>query len=268
MTPSDEIERFIATGEHDPRFAAWSGSLAERRRVGAAALKDVLCRIVGYRSARGSPFASGRVPADVDVQVRDRVSPMVRGLVPSADADRLLDLLPSRVHVVTPSTFGSLVADVEPGTAWDLANLLLDDIGAPPLSDDTPQLDGLADAGRAWLLPRAFAEARPFSDVVVHEVAHLLHGIRREALGWAPPAGLVLPVPPRRRETFAYACEVWACVTREAPAADARRALLSTFRATSTPADARVSRSQLDGLLASAADSAGGWEVIGAWAVR
>lgn len=264
-TPNDEVERFIATGEHDPRFAAWGGSLSERRRTGAAALKDVLRRIVGYRSARG--VGSGRVPPDVDAQVRHRVTPLLRGLFARPEADRLLDVLPSRVHVVTPLTFGTLLEDVGPGTAWDLANLLLDDIGAPPLSDDTPQLDGLANAGHAWLLPRAFAEARPYSDVVVHEVAHLLHGIRREELDWSPPTAPVLAVPPRRRETFAYACEVWACIAREP--AEARHAHLTTFRFGFAPDDARVSRSHLDALLdAAAACPDGGWPVIGAWAVR
>ncbi|MES2639993.1 MAG: hypothetical protein V4850_10940 [Myxococcota bacterium] len=261
MSPSDEVERFITTGEHDPRFSAWEGSVVERRKVGAATLRDVLRRIVGYRAAHGP---GRRVPVDVPAQVAARVAPMVRGLVPT-HADALLALLPTRVHVVTPTTFGALIEGVPPRTAWDLANLVLDDIGAPPLADDTPELDGLSHAGHAWLLPRAFTEARPFSDVVVHEVAHLLHGIARREIAWEPAGALILAVPPRRRETFAYACEVWSCVTRDASSPTQRRAQLLAFRATSTPADARVDRRRLDALL-DAADGPGAWGAIAGWA--
>lgn len=264
MSASEEVERFITTGEHDPRFSAWEGNAVERRRQGAATLRDVLRRIVGYRAARGP---ARRVPADVPALVAARVTPLLHGLF-GARAAPVLALLPSRVHVVTPTNFGTVIEGLPPRTAWDLANLVLDDIGAPPLADDTPELDGLSHAGQAWLLPRAFTEARAFSDVVVHEVAHLLHGTLRREVGWEPADALLLAVPPRRRETFAYACEIWSCVTRDAATQKQLHTQLSAFHATSTPADARVDRRRLDALLdaAGAADGDAGWDVIARWA--
>ena len=53
--------------------------------------------------------------------------------------------------------------------------MLLDAMGAPPLSDTAPQLDGFCVQGRAWVLPRALTAEDPRVDVIVHEVAHLLH---------------------------------------------------------------------------------------------
>lgn len=265
MSISDAIERFIGTGEVDPRFPDWEGSAVERRERGTAACRDVLKRIVGYRSARGP---GRRMPEDLGGRVRERVRPMVEGLHAAGvlpEAAAFLHTLDRRVHVVTPNTFGALVDTVPLDVGWDLANLLLDDLGAPPLSDDTPELDGLCNGGHAWLLPRAFAEARPWSDVVVHEVAHLLHTMRRsEITGGDKSAGVLLPVPPRRRETFAYACEVWACIDRMAP--ESRSAALVDYRDSATPPDARVDRQALDRLLAAAAGG-GAWGSLAGWAV-
>ncbi|MDP2305152.1 MAG: hypothetical protein Q8P18_03915 [Pseudomonadota bacterium] len=260
MSISEAIEHFITTGEHDPHFANWEGNVVERRRRGSADLRDVLTRIVGYRSARGP---GRRVPDDVAGQVRRRVAPMVEGLLSGAEAAAFAAALGGRVHVVTPTTFGTVIEALPPRVGWDIANLLLDDLGAPPLSDDTPELDGMCSNGQAWLLPRAFTEARPYSDVVVHEVAHLLHTVRSAELGLTGARPL-LAVPPRRRETFAYACEVWACVTRVP--AERWGAELDAFRDTATPADARVDRDALDRVLG-AALGGGGWAVIGRWAI-
>jgi len=74
--------------------------------------------------------------------------------------------------------------------------------------------------------------------------------------------GPLLHVPPRRRETFAYACEVWACLDRIAPSG--RRAGLADFRETATPPDARVDRRALDRVLAAALEG-GGWGALGGW---
>jgi hypothetical protein len=267
MSISDEVERFLGTGEWDPRFSAWEGSAVERRRRAYAAFREVLRRVVAYRAKR-APLPPRPAPADAPAQVRTRVDTMLRGLFAPSEAEILLLEMPARVVVVTPAVFASRIDEVSPRTAWDLANLLLDDLGAPPLTDDTPELDGLCAAGHAWVLPRAFAAPEGFTDVVVHEVAHLLHTLRGEDVG-LPTVGPLLRVPPLRRETFAYACEVWARVTADAATPPERIERLRVFRATAAPEDARVQRPTLDALLAAAGDDpGGGWGVIGGWASR
>lgn len=262
MSASESVERFLSTGEYDPRFPELSGNIVERRRRGTALLKDVLRRVVAWRAGR-SPIAI-RLPPDVPDRVRARITPLVHGMFAPEEAAALVEPLAARVVVVTPSTFGALVEDVPLRTAWDLANLLLDDLGAPPLADDTPSLDGLCAAGRAWVPPRAVAAEDVFPDVLVHEAAHLLHHVRRAEVG-LPGDGLLVPVRPRRRETFAYACEVWAAAARE-PDAAAARARAMALLAESGHHDARVDRAALTALLTRAADGEG-WGVIRAWGI-
>jgi hypothetical protein len=125
----------------------------------------------------------------------------------------------------------------------------------PTLSDDVPQLDGICAAGCAWVLPRAFA-ASPHSDVLVHEVAHLLHLLRRDEVGLGGE-GLLIGVPPRRRETFAYACEAWAIALRAGGLQPEAPPLGQD--------DARVDRKRLERLLDEAA-AGGGFGALRRWA--
>jgi hypothetical protein len=254
MSASDSVERFLSTGEHDPRFPGFEGNIVERRRRGTALLKDVLGRIVGWRAQRAR--RAPRVPTDVPARIRARIRPLVVGLFPAKEVEALVGPLADRVVVVTPNAFAALIADVPLRAAWDIANLLLDDLGAPPLADDTPSLDGLSAAGRAWVPARAVSTDIVFPDVIVHEVAHLTHMLHRSEFGLAGPGPLVA-VPPRRSETFAYACEVWAAAERGVATVDA-------LLAESGHHDARVDRRALTALLLRASEG-GGWGVIRAW---
>ena len=145
---------------------------------------------------------------------------------------------------------------------WDLANVLLDAVGSPPLGDDAPELDGLCDAGRAFVLPAALRSEDPFPDVVVHEVAHLLHIVPAAEVGLTRATIPILEVPPRERETFAYACEVWTCATRGGLDGTAER----VRHFASATSDARTNRRTLDALLSDAAERpSDGWAILRAW---
>lgn len=260
MSAGDVVERFLTTGSYDPLFREWEGP--DRRKRGLETLRNVLQRVVAHR-AKHAPIPARRVPPHADELVRARVQPLVSGLFSPTEAALLLDALPGRVAVLTLGGFADAVAAVPLSTAWDLANLLLDDLGVPPLSDDTPELDGLCAAGRAWVLPRAFAPPTATTDVIVHEVTHLLHLLPRGDVGLEPTRAPVLAVPPRRRETFAYACELWCCLTRDAADLPAR---LDALRSEAGFADARVDRARLDLLLqACAADPPSGWTLLRRW---
>jgi hypothetical protein len=257
MNASDAVERFLSTGEYDPRFPGFAGDIVTRRRDATALLKQVLCRVVGWRARRSR--LGVRVPGDAPARIAARVAPLVGGLLPAEGAG-LVPLVAARIIVVTPERFPELVGDLPLRAAWDLANLLLDDLGAPPLADDVPSLDGLCANGRAWIPARALVGEAAWPDVVVHEAAHLLHTLRRADLGLGNAAPL-LSVTPRRRETFAYACEVWAAVLRsEGPPLERAMALCAELGRE----DARVDRRALMALLTRAAEG-GGWGVIRGW---
>ena len=265
MTVSESVERFLASGEHDPRFRSWEGSAAERRQRGDAQLRRILQRIVGWR-AQHAPLPPQDPPDDATAQVRARVTPMLRGMFCADEADLLVAALPQHVTVVTVAGFPDLAARLPLALLWRLANLLLDDMGAPPLADDLPQLEGFCEDGRAWVLPRAFDQDSTrdgvpvVSDTIVHEVAHLLHEVRRDQVGLAPGRRRILSIAPAGRETFAWTCEIWACIARQPDAAvDRVTALLSQAHLV----DPRVDHTRLHAtLLRAAAEPQRAWAHI------
>ena len=261
MTVSDVVERFLATGTTDPSFSAWEGSDEERRAQGMATLGRVMERIVEWR-ARNAPLRPTPGPRNLAVAVRRRVEPMVRGLLDETEADLVLDAIPHRVEVLTVDRFLRGLGSQNLELRWTLANLLLDDLGAPPLSDDAPHLDGFCQDGQAWVLARAFGTKPRWSDPVVHECAHLLHEVDRDQVGLGASVR-ILGVDPEDHENFAYACELWACVLRHADGPDGVPDALATLRARGPVLDPRVDPSRLDAALdaAAAAPERGYWAI-------
>lgn len=263
MSATDAVERFLGTGEYDPRFPDWEGDAVARRAAGTATLRDVLVRVVRWR-ADHAPLRPPPVPRDAEARVRVRIAPLLHGLFDPPRADALEARLPARVVLLTPGSFAAHAPRLPLRTAWDLANVLLDDLGAPPLADDVPELDGVCAEGHAWVSPRALDAEEPFPDILVHEAAHLLHTVGPAELGLEGPAGPFLPVPPRRRETFAYACEVWTSALRGG--VEGIGARVAAWGRSSEAVDARVERQELDLLLdAAVADPARGWVTLRAW---
>lgn len=255
VVPDEVIERFLTTGRLPRSWPDWDGPPAVRRREAEAAARDVLARIVRWR-ARRAPLAIGDGPADPAPVVVARARPMVEGLFPPEEAAAVLACLPRCVRVVTPARFAELVADLSPRTGWDLANLLLDAMGAPPLADDSPALEGISHAAAGYVLPAAFTPGDT-SDVLVHELAHVLHSVPRARAGLSPGGAPLLVVAPARRETFAWACEVW---SRLQLAPDPARAVAG-YCESSAAADPRVDRILLQHVLTRAAEG-DGWASV------
>jgi hypothetical protein len=164
------------------------------------------------------------------------------------------------MYVVTVQDFAAQVRALPIEDAWCLANIVLEDMGAPPLSDDAPQLDGICTADAMWVPPGAFRPATPTTDVLVHEVAHLFHTVDRSLFGLSG-TGPVWIIPPDAHETFAYACELWACRERTPPK---DRTDVSEAVECVRMADARVDMGSLRDLLVAA--DVEGWRAIRAWA--
>ena len=206
MSRSEAIEAFLTTGIAPSDWAAWG----DDRDQGEAMLRRVLVRVVAHR-CEGAPLQHRMPEVDPAEVVLERVRPMLAGLLPADEAEALSHLLRDRVCVVTPESYASDIRLLSLEDSWTLANVLLEDLGAPPISDDTPHLDGLCAAGRAWVPPGGLRPATPTTDVVVHEVAHLLHTLTRADLGLDRSRTPLLPVPACDFESFAYACELWSC---------------------------------------------------------
>ncbi len=255
FVPDELIERFLATGRLPRAWPDWEGEPAARRQAAEAAVREVLGRIVRWR-ARKAPLSVGAAPADPGAIVVARARPMVEGLFPAAEAPSVLAYLPTCVRVVTPEAYPELIAALSPSAAWDLANLLLDAMGAPPLADDTPELEGLSHACLGYVLPAAFLPEAD-TDVLVHEIAHLLHSVPRGKVGLRPAQKPLLHVPTASHELFAYACEAWSRLCTEADP----RAAVALRRVGPPPVDARVDRAELDRVLTEAAEGAS-WAAI------
>jgi hypothetical protein len=254
MSKSAAIEGFLATGEVDATWKAWRGS----SEAGATAMLQVLERVLRYR-ASGAPLGNRSAPRDAAELLLARVGDTIHGLVSEESAEAVVRGLPERLQVVTVDDFAERVAGLPLDDAWCLANIVLEDMGAPPLSDDAPQLDGICTAQAMWVPPGAFAAPTATVDVLVHEVAHLLHTVDRKVFG-LDGDGPVLPVPPDAYETFAYACELWACRQRISPT---ERGDVAEAVEWVRMADARVDAKSLLELLRSAEVS--GWTAIREW---
>lgn len=257
MQTDEVLERFLATGEFPPGLPGFTGPPAQRRQAAERAVREVLVRIVGWRCSR-CPIQLPPEPADAEAVVRARVEPMVRGLLPPSEAALVLRKLPANVFVVTPQRYPELIRGIPPRTAWSLANLLLDAVGAPPLADDTPELDGLCEGSRSFVLPTAFLPQEGTDDILVHEFSHLLHSARRGDVGLGPAADPLLRIAPHDRETFAWACEIWSTLERD-PANSRER--LDAWRAGPTPDDARIDMPRLRNIL-ERAQAGAGWDAL------
>ena len=244
MDLGERIEHYLLTGEVPAghRLPPAMRPVVDRR------LREVLVAVVRHRAAR-APRRRVRSPLDA-AAVAERLRPMLTGLLPPPAADLALQRLPGRVVIPCILGFPALLEGLSLPEAWALANLLLDDLGAPPLADDTPVVDGLCAGGRAFIAGRALiddGEPDRGRDVIVHEVAHLLHSVSASALELPGVRGAVLPVPAARHETFAWAAERLSCRLRSGrwPALSAavhdRRADLGALHALSLAAEVEPS---------------------------
>ena len=251
MSRSAAIEAFLRSGVAPPEWEAWRGDAEAGQRM----VRQVLQRILVHR-ASGAPLGRRDAPEGAGEQLVRRASAMLDGLLSPEEAAQLKRQLPGMVRVVTVDGFSDQVRELSVDDAWCLANIVLEDMGAPPLSDAAPQLDGLCLADQVWVPPGAFSPPTDRVDVLVHEVAHLLHTVSRERLELVG-SGPVLEVPPVHHETFAYACELWACreLRPDGAPGDLDVVVQDIFLA-----DARVNRVVLLELLRSAERA--GWSAL------
>ncbi|MEO8745963.1 MAG: hypothetical protein ABI334_05960 [Candidatus Dormiibacterota bacterium] len=190
---------------------------------------------------------------------------MVDGLFPPADRDAVMAVLDHSVVFVTSENIEPLLLEQRwDQTAWNLANLYVASLGAEQLGPDAEPLVGLSEERTCYVSPAYFEKQEPFGEFVVHEVAHIFHNCKRAAVGLTQTQRRewLLDIAFHKRETFAYACEVYARVVERAPSVAARRGLAAEFEAHDQFSDPRVDLDELTMIVREAASVRNGWRVI------
>lgn len=261
---TDEIERYLRTGAHDPHFAAWPGEhfLACARR-GDVALRGALISTVRSRTPRVSvPAALG---VDLIAFTRARLAPMVRGLFRPGEHEVVLGVLGQSVVFLTPDNIETVIGEARwLHTAWDLANLYLASVGAERLAEDAPQIVGLSEETSCYVSMDYFRMEGHFDDFIVHEAAHIFHNCQRSTIGLRPIRGRewLLEVAFGKRETFAYACEAYSRILESGDSPPKRRLLLAKLEQGAMPPDERVDAGEYIDILREAVADRNGWKRI------
>ena len=132
------------------------------------------------------------------------------------------------------------------------------------LGPDAPHLVGLSDATTCYISANYFREEDAFADFIVYEAAHVFHNSKRATLDLPikRKTEWLLDIAYRKRETFAYSCEAYACVVARRGALSARRALVEEYARTIRIFDDRVDEAEVVEVLREAAAARNGWKII------
>ena len=264
-SPSDDIERYLRTGEHDCLFSGWPGhDLLDRALLGSEDLRRALLAEVRFRTAHAMvPEAS--VDLDVVAVTRNKVEPMVQGLFPVAERQVVLDMLARSVVFLTPATIEKVLIGAQfLGTAWRLANAYLLSCGAQMLADDAPYAVGLSAETTCYVTMDYFRPTNRYDDILVHEAAHVFHNCKRIRVGLPETRRRewLLDIAFGNRETFAYACETYSRIVWLADSATARRNALIEVEAGPMPPDNSVDSDEYLAVLREAVGARNGWKRI------
>lgn len=204
----------------------------------------------------------------MDPWLRNKLGPMVRGLFTVRERDCVLDALVRGIIFLTPHNIVDVLT-TEPwlSTAWRLANLYLDSLGAQRLGSQAGALVGLSQGATCYVSPAYFDQIDPFADYVVHEAAHMSHNCRRTAIGLPERRHCPMPlnIAFHQRETFAYACDAYSRILAMGRDGESRQAALERHKVLELPPDERVDHGKYLEILAEAVRARNGWRCITKW---
>ncbi len=261
----EEVETYLKSGYHDPKFEAWPGSgFFDRSQNGCKVLRDAL---VAEVLARTQHLPLTALPDDLDLQqyTRQNFKGIVRGHLPKTEQEIVLSMLQHSVIFLTSRNIAEVLRDMPwLSTAWDLANLYLASHSAELLSDEAVPILGLSIETTCYVSTDYFRSANPFDDFVLHEAAHVFHNCKRETLGLSHSRHRewLLEIEYLKRETFAYACEAYSRLLELGRDSKHRQDLLSELAAAPLPNDERVDGAEYLNILAEAITARNGWKRI------
>ncbi len=262
---TEAIDRYIRSGVHDDFFDAWpGGNFFERARVGTRELQDALIEEVRRRAGNvRTPSAIAKL--DLVRFTRGKVEPMVKGLFPRVEQETVLAVLERSVVFLTPKTIEAVLRNEKwLSTAWDLANLYLASAGAETLGGTAPRIVGLSCETTCYVSMNYFETEEPFADFVVHEAAHVFHNCKRETIGLSFTRNKEWPLALRyeKRETFAYACEIYSRILESALRPADRAEAVEMLARSWAPPDERVDTGEFFDILRDAIAARNGWKII------
>jgi hypothetical protein len=177
------IERFLRTGEE-----TWDGSGSGRftraqikedgiyskfAKVGLRILFDLLKGLL--------PTEATITPQVTPEAVLQRIHPMINGVVqPDWQAVALRELSHRLFVLNIQGTKAALEAELSTGFlsgAWQVLWICFEDHGLTPRESDL-ECDGMSAGEFAHVRWSSYSAKDPYSDVVIHEIAHLLHYLK------------------------------------------------------------------------------------------
>jgi hypothetical protein len=202
-----EVARYLATGESDPLACDFPGDHAPERIIGyerhlrEELIAEVLRRERGHRQAKA--------PADFNSAswTRGKVEPMIKGLFPASERQVVLQTAECSIVFLTCEAAHQIIREIPYlESAWTIANVYLNNLGAPMLGTGAMQIVGLSLERKCYVSIEYFTEKDPFADYITHEVAHIFHNCKRETLGLPHTLSKewLLDIAYAKRETFAY----------------------------------------------------------------
>ncbi len=257
------IRHYLATGDRDRSHGGWGRTFLEAEQNCSAALSEALIGEVKARTATVD-LSRRMIPADLEHLARDKIEPMVQGLFPPAEQAILLRTLEQSVVFVTPQNVERVLrAQPYLSTAWALANMYLESVGAEPFSP-ADSIVGLGEGTASYVSLAYFDECDEFADFIVHEAAHVFHNCKRVRLGLPEQrrSEWLLDIAFGKRETFAYTCEAYSRIVRLAQTRAGRLEALARHAAGRLPGDERVDQDEYLDILREAVGAHNGWQRI------
>ncbi len=260
------IERFLRSAEE-----TWDGS-GSGQFTPAQFENDVAYRRAAKNAMRNLFSLLGNLlPAEVQSAppippdtVRCHIEPMVKGLVQGDWREVGLHELAQRTFVLNfqgaKAAMEVELSSCDMESPWRILWGLYGDYGLKP-DDIDMACDGLA-GDYAHVRWSAYQTKDPYSDVIVHEAAHLLHYLKPRNLGLhvRRHQERFVDIEFRHRELFAYACEAYSRVVLHG-----ERRLRVAFAEKMLDAATTFPRGQIEeiaALVLSAAQARNGWWVI------
>jgi hypothetical protein len=261
------IERFLRTGEE-----TWDGAVSGRFTLAQFNADELYNRATKTALRTLFRLLSGLLPAEAQVApqvgsetIRASIGPMLKGLVQGDWQEVALRELTARTFVLNfQGAKAALQVELSTcfiGTAWQILWALYGDYRLKP-EEINVECDGVSAGSIAHVGLSAYETKDPYSDVIVHEAAHVLHYLKPTHYGLPVRRGQerFVDIEYGHRELFAFACEAYSRVVLH----NERKSRISFAeemreRAFSFPRD-RIE--EVAALVLNAARARNGWRVI------